>query len=121
MVVTHGERLTEDLTVTGTAQIFSAVSPANKLSMSPRVDFPKAAQNMGSRFIFAWKPNPAFVAYDEWNPELLRIDMKDKLAIASANDCIMQIHLDDISTARYEPQRPTEWNNIAQECAEDYA
>lgn len=92
-----------------------------KLSMSPWVDFPKAAENMGSRFIFAWKPNPAFVAYDSWNPELVRNDIREKLAIASANDCIMEIHLKDISTVRYEPQRLTEWNNIAQECAEDYA
>ena len=153
----------EELTVTGAAQIFSAVSPAMhgefalqyealffnrfrriyygcceplhdkvdlcaqylpnlyKLSMSPWIDFPKAAQNMGDRFIFAWKPNPAYLAFDRWEPDLVRNDIKEKLAIASANGCIMEIHLKDISTIKYEPQRLTEWNNIAQECAETYA
>jgi hypothetical protein len=91
-----------------------------KISMSPWVDFHRAAENVGTRFIFAWKPNPAFLAYDRWDPELVRNDIKEKLAIASAHDCIMEIHLKDISTIRYEPQRLTEWNQIAQECAENY-
>jgi len=92
-----------------------------KISMSPTVDFPKAAENVGDRFIFAWKPNPAFLAYDEWRPEAVREDISEKLAIAAANDCIMEIHLKDISTVRYEPQRLTEWNQIAQECAAEHA
>ena len=92
-----------------------------KISMSPWVDFRKAVENVGNRFIFAWKPNPAFVAYDHWDPELVRRDIKEKMAMASANDCIMEVHLKDISTIRYEPRRLTEWNQIAQECAMSYA
>ena len=91
-----------------------------KISMSPWVDFEKAVENVGTRFIFAWKPNPAFLAPDRWDPEVVRRDMREKLAIASANGCIMEIHLKDISTVRYEPQRLTAWNRIAQECAEEY-
>ena len=66
------------------------------------------------------KPNPAFLAYDRWDPDLVRNDIKEKLTMASANGCIMEIHLKDISTVRYDPKRLTEWNNISQECAEDY-
>ena len=92
-----------------------------KISMSPWVDFPKAAERVGNRFIFAWKPNPAFVAFESWDPELVRRDVREKLAIAAANGCIVEIHLKDISTVRYEPHRLTEWNAIAQECAAEYA
>ena len=91
-----------------------------KISMSPWVDFQRAAENVGNRFIFAWKPNPAFVAHEQWDPEFVRRDIKEKLAIASANDCIMEIHLKDISTVRYEPHRLAEWNQVAQECAAEY-
>ena len=91
-----------------------------KISMSPWVDFPKAAERVGDRFIFAWKPNPAFVAFEDWDPDLVRRDIREKLAIASANGCIVEIHLKDISTVRYEPRRLTEWNAIAQECAAEY-
>ncbi len=92
-----------------------------KISMSPWVDFHRAAENVGNRFIFAWKPNPAFVAHESWDPELVRRDISENLAIASANGCIVEIHLKDISTVKYEPWRLTEWNKIAQECAEKYA
>ena len=91
-----------------------------KISMSPWVDFARAVENVGDRFIFAWKPNPAFVAHESWDPELVRRDFREKLAMASANGCIMEIHLKDISTVRYEPQRLTAWNAIAQECAAAY-
>ena len=91
-----------------------------KISMSPWVDFAKAVEDVGDRFIFAWKPNPAFVAYDDWDPELVRRDIREKLAMASANGCIVEIHLKDISTVRYEPHRLTQWNAIAQECAAEY-
>ncbi|MBT3374130.1 MAG: hypothetical protein HN742_28435 [Lentisphaerae bacterium] len=91
-----------------------------KISMSPWVDFEKAVANVGSRFVFAWKPNPAFLAPDRWDPELVRKDIREKLQMASAGGCVMEIHLKDISTVRYEPQRLTEWNQIAQECAEEY-
>jgi len=93
----------------------------HKISMSPWVDFEKAVANVGTRFIFAWKPNPAFLAPDRWNPNMVRQDIREKLQMASAGGCIMEIHLKDISTVRYEPQRLTEWNQIAQECAEEYA
>ncbi len=92
-----------------------------KISMSPWVDFKRAAENVRDRFIFAWKPNPAFVAYDEWQPDLVRRDISEKLAIAAGHGCIVEIHLKDISTVRYESHRLTEWNRIAQECAAEYA
>ena len=153
----------KELTVSGAAQIFSAVSPAMhgefalqhearyysrfarvsygccepldhkvdvcaeylpnmfRISMSPWVDFKRAAENVRDRFIFAWKPNPAFVAYDEWQPEIVRRDISENLAIAADHGCIVEIHLKDISTVRYEPHRLTEWNRIAQECAGEYA
>ncbi len=91
-----------------------------KISMSPWVDFRRAVENVGNRFIFAWKPNPAFLAYDQWDPELVRRDIKEKMSMASENDCIMEVHLKDISTVRYDPRRLTEWNQIAQECAANY-
>jgi hypothetical protein len=51
----------------------------------------------------------------------VRRDIKEKLAIAAAHGCIVEMHLKDVSTVRYEPRRLTEWNRIAQECAAEYA
>ncbi|OGV66101.1 MAG: hypothetical protein A2498_00570 [Lentisphaerae bacterium RIFOXYC12_FULL_60_16] len=89
-----------------------------KISMSPWVDFPKAVKNVGNRFIFAWKPNPAFLAHDHWNPDLVRNDIREKLTMAVEGGCFIEIHLKDISTVHHEPWRLTEWEHIAREEAE---
>lgn len=89
--------------------------------MSPWVDFPKAVANVRDRFVFAWKPNPAHLAYDEWNPDIVRQDIREKLAMAVHGGCFVEVHLKDISTVRHQPWRLTEWERIAKECAAEYA
>ena len=90
-----------------------------KISMSPWVDFDRAVRNVGDRLIFAWKPNPAIFAGDAWDPEWVRKDMREKLE--KAKDCIVEIHLKDISTVRYKPQRLWEWARIASEVTQEFA
>ena len=92
-----------------------------KISMSPWVNFPQAVRNVGGRFVFAWKPNPAFVAYDAWDGELVRRDIREKLTMAKEGGCRVEIHLKDISTVRHDPRRLTEWNRIAKEEVERLA
>jgi len=93
----------------------------NQISMSPWVDFAVGAENVRDRFIFGWRPNPAFLAHDVWNPGIIRKDIEEKLAIAHDNGCSVAIYLKDISTVAHEPQRLTEWGEIAKECVEKYA
>jgi len=90
-----------------------------KISMSPWVNFDRAVEAMRDEFIFAWKPNPAVLAAETWDPEYVRRDMEEKLA--KANDCIVEIHMKDISTVRYQPQRLWDWARIAAEVTEQYA
>lgn len=91
-----------------------------KISMSPWVDFRKACENVSDRFVFAWKPNPAFLAFDDWKPQSVRADIEEKLAMADDHGCSVAIYLKDISTIRHEPHRLEEWNKIAQECVAKY-
>jgi hypothetical protein len=83
--------------------------------MSPWVNFPVAVKNVAKRFVFAWKPNPALLAYEKWDPGLIRNDIREKLALAAEAGCSVEIHLKDLSTVRNEPRRLTEWNRIAKE------
>jgi uroporphyrinogen-III decarboxylase len=89
-----------------------------KISMSPWVDFDKAVENVGDKLIFAWKPNPAVLAADKWDPDYVRKDLQEKLH--KARNCIVEIHMKDISTVRYQPQRLWEWARIASEVTEKY-
>jgi hypothetical protein len=44
--------------------------------------------------------------------------MEEKLQ--KAKDCIVEIHMKDISTVRYRPQRLWEWAQIAAEVSKKY-
>lgn len=92
-----------------------------QISMSPWVDFRKGCENVRDRFVFGWRPNPAFLAHDHWDPGLVRRDIEEKLAIAAEHGCVVAIYLKDISTVHGEPRRLTEWNAIASECVAKYA
>ena len=92
-----------------------------QISMSPWVDFRRACENVRDRFVFGWRPNPAFVAHERWDPDLVRNDLTEKLAMAADHGCIVAIYLKDISTVRGEPRRLTEWDRIAKECVAQYA
>ncbi|MEM2941511.1 MAG: hypothetical protein QW304_08185 [Thermoproteota archaeon] len=91
-----------------------------RISMSPFIDFEKAVENVGDELIFAWKPNPAVLAESTWDPEAVRRDLEEKLRKARRFNCVMEIHMKDISTVRYQPQRLWEWARIASEAAEKY-
>jgi hypothetical protein len=86
--------------------------------MSAWVDFDKAVENVRDEIVFAWKPNPAVLAAPVWDPEMVRKDMEEKLQ--KAKDCIVEIHMKDISTVRYQPQRLWEWAQIAAEATKKY-
>ena len=92
-----------------------------QISMSPWVDFRKGCENVRDRFVFGWRPNPAFLAHDPWNADLVRKDLDEKLAIAADHGCVVAIYLKDISTVRGEPHRLDDWDKIARECVAKYA
>ncbi|MEM2669673.1 MAG: hypothetical protein QW188_06530, partial [Candidatus Bathyarchaeia archaeon] len=92
-----------------------------KISISPFADFNQAAKNIRDEFIIAWKPNPAVLAASVWDPESVRRDIEEKLRVAKEYNCIIEIHMKDISTVNYQPQRLWEWAKIASEAAEKYA
>ncbi len=91
-----------------------------QISMSPWVNFAKGAENVRDRFIFGWRPNPAFLAHGHWDPEMIRKDITENLAIAHDNGCTVAIYLKDISTVANDPKRLTEWDKIAKECVAKY-
>jgi hypothetical protein len=90
-----------------------------KISMSPWADFDKAVENVRDEIVLAWKPNPAVLAATVWNPEAVRKEMEEKLD--KAKNCIVEIHMKDISTVRYQPQRLWEWAQIAAEVTQKHA
>ena len=92
-----------------------AVPNVRKVSMSPWTNQRRGAEEIGKQFVFSRKPNPALLAMDRWNPDLIREDLTTTRDICAEFGCPLELIQKDISTVRYEPQRLFDWAKIAME------
>ena len=99
--------------------ILKKVPNLRRVSMSPWADAEKGAEALGRDYIFSAKPNPAIFAWDIWNPEQARRDLRGVLD--RARGCVVEIIMKDVSTCRNDPRRIWEWCELAVEVAEEYA
>jgi len=100
--------------------ILEKVPNLRKVSMSPWVNIDEAVANVGSRYVFSYKPNPAVFAATTWNLDKAQHDLKTVLDKAKAHGCVVEVIMKDISTVRYEPQRLWQWAQMASELTEQY-
>ncbi len=89
-----------------------------KVSMSPWVNQDRGAERIGSDFVFSRKPNPALLAWDNFNLDVVREELQLTRDACKRHGCPLEFILKDISTVRYEPKRLFEWARIAMEIAE---
>jgi len=98
--------------------IFRNVPRLRRISISPWADVKMSSEKIGQRCVFSWKPNPAIVAGEAWDPDRARYIIKEFCEITRNN--IVEIILKDTHTCRNQPQRIWEWVRIAKEVAEDF-
>lgn len=99
--------------------ILRTVPNLRKISISPRADVEKAVEEIGTDYVISYKPNPAILATDDWDPESVRKQLRQ--ALEKMRGCHVEIIMKDISTVRYQPQRLWQWAQIAVEEAERMA
>ncbi len=90
-----------------------------KVSMSPWVDRELGAREIAGDYVFSNKPNPAFLATEVFHPEAVREDLLTTREICERYGCPLEFILKDISTVRYEPERLSQWAEVAMEVAEE--
>jgi hypothetical protein len=84
-----------------------------KISMSPWVNEERGAQAIGHEYVYSRKPNPALVAWDEFDAGQVRKDLQTTHDICRKHGCPLEFILKDISTVRYHPERLTQWAEVA--------
>jgi hypothetical protein len=87
--------------------------------MSPWVDVEMGAAALGRRAIFSYKPNPAVFSTSYWDPDYVRNGLRDVLE--KTQGCVVEIIMKDLHHVNWQPQRMTEWVEIAMQLAEEYA
>ena len=83
-----------------------------RVSVSPWCDLEVAAEELGSDYVFSWKPNPAMIV-NEYDPDYIRAYIRRTLEVAK--DCVLEMIHKDTFTIRHEPTRLETWAKIARE------
>jgi hypothetical protein len=84
-----------------------------RISVSPWSDRQKMADFLGQEYVFCLKPNPAFVAFDQFPEEEIRQHVRETLAIAG--ECHLEFILKDVTTVRQQPDRIKRWVKAVKE------
>jgi len=83
-----------------------------KVSMSAWVNEERGAEKMCGDYVYSRKPNPAFVATEQFDEDLVRNDVASTIKVCEKYGCPLEFILKDISTVRYEPMRLSKWSRI---------
>ena len=67
--------------------ILEKIPNLRKVSMSPFVNIDEAVANVGDRYVFSYKPNPAVFAEENWHLDKAEHELQTVLAKAKAHGC----------------------------------
>lgn len=99
----------------GKIAMLRRIGNLRKISLSPKADLRVAAEAVGRDYVLSFKPNPAHLAGDRFDADLVRHYLTQSLAAMRSSN--VEIILKDITTARAEVSRLTTWTKLALEAA----
>lgn len=99
--------------------IAKSIRNLRRISISPWADVRKSAAQLGNRYVYSWKPNPAIVAGVAWDPAGVRRQIREFLE--ATRGCVVEMILKDTHTCCHDPRRMWEWTRIAKEVATEFA
>lgn len=86
-----------------------------KISVSPWADKEIAAEAIHGDYVFSAKPTPAYVAMGAFDADLVRRDLQETVDICRRHKTPCELILKDVSTVCRDPDRLTQWEQIAME------
>jgi hypothetical protein len=98
--------------------LIAKVPRLRRVSVSPWCDRKIAAEKLGDKFIYSWKPHPICVSGTTFDPDWIRRYIRETLEIAKG--CVVEIILKDTHTCHNQPWRFDVWTKIAMEEAERF-
>lgn len=95
--------------------IVEQIPNIRKISITPWADADIAADNMGSKYVMAFKANPAYVTNFDTYQEAARNEIKRMLEACQRNHTSCDVVLKDVSTVNGNPQNLFKWEKMAME------
>ena len=99
--------------------LYREIPNLRRISVSTFNDFEKAAEEIGTSYIYSFKPRADNIARNEWIPELDGKYLDEVLNMAQG--CRIEIVNQEMITCRGEARRIIDWCNLAREAADKYS
>jgi len=93
--------------------IVKKIPHVKKVSCSPWSNRKNFAERIGTELIMSNKPTPAIIADSTVNWDAVKDDLQLTVDLAKANNVNLEMILKDISTVARQPERLTQWADIA--------
>ena len=100
--------------------LMKEIPNVRKVSCSPWSDKEKFAEMIDPSLVISCKPNPAFLATDTMDEDLIRKDLQETCDLAKKYGKKLEFILKDVSTVRYQPERLARWYQIAMEVVKSW-
>ena len=91
-----------------------------KISITPWADPEVAARSIGSDYVLAAKPNPAFVNFSSFNPDPVREEITRVLDACKRYGTTCEFVLKDISTIANNPANLSQWDDTVRGVIDRY-
>jgi hypothetical protein len=93
----------------GKIDILRKLTNLRKISITPWANVDRAADSIGRDYVLSYKPNPASVAVDSFDPEPVRREISRVLGACKRNGTTCEFILKDISSVHNHPQNLILW------------
>ncbi len=87
-----------------------------RIAVTPWADVAACARQIEDRYVLSWRPNPATMVCNGFDPDRVRKTLREGLAACAG--CHVDILLKDIQTVQGEPERLRKWSHLAREIIE---
>jgi hypothetical protein len=98
--------------------VIKQIPRLRRVSVSPWADVAAMSEQLGDRYIFSLKPNPAVLAVSPLDEEQIRKELRS--AIQFTKNCHLEIIMKDNNTICGNPQHVIQWVKIVREEAESF-
>ena len=84
-----------------------------RVSVSPWANLRAMAENLGNRYVYSLKPNPAYLAVPAIDEDGIRKSLREAMEIARS--CRLEVIMKDNNTICNNPENVIRWTRIAKE------
>ena len=89
-----------------------------RILVGPRADLKKSAEQIGREYCISWRPNPALMVSQGFDPDNVRKIIRQ--ALKDSKGCNVEIVLKELLTVENDLTRLFKWAEIARQEAENF-